>query len=216
MGLSLTDEEIQLNMSLMPAGSSEISVPQALSEGLVAPVTGNNTGLRCAEIKNGVQEVILCKDQHGKVWLRLQAVDKLNFTIILPHMGIFVQLVQANSPASLVGLWFGDPVLQIDGDSCAGWSTERAHKVQKKGLFQRTITLQRDSTGHVGFIYKKGLITSLVKDGSAARNGLLTDHYLCEVNGQNVIGLKVGDILASCGCTVTVMPSKIYEHMVKR
>ncbi|NP_001079704.1 Syntenin-1-like [Xenopus laevis] len=223
MGLSLTDEEIQLNMSLVPTGGSEIAVPQALSGGLVAPVTGNDIGLRRAEIKNGVREVILCKDQHGKVGLRLRAVDK----------GIFLQLVQANSPASLVGLRFGDQVLQIDGDSCAGWSTDRAHKALKKASqdrislivrdrpFQRTITLQKDSTGHVGFIYKKGLITSLVKDGSAARNGLLTNHYLCEVNGQNVIGLKdhqVGDILASCGrtVTVTVIPNKIYEHMVKR
>ena len=51
--------------------------------------------------------------------------------------------------------------------------------------------MHKDSAGHVGFIYKSGKITSLVKDGSAARNGLLTDHYICEINGQNVIGLKV-------------------------
>lgn len=38
---------------------------------------------------------------------------------------------------------------------------------------------------------KKGKIVSLVKDSSAARNGLLTHHYICEVNGQNVIGMKV-------------------------
>lgn len=52
--------------------------------------------------------------------------------------------------------------------------------------------MHKDSSGHVGFIYKSGKITSLVKDGSAARNGLLTEHYICEINGQNVIGLKVG------------------------
>lgn len=52
--------------------------------------------------------------------------------------------------------------------------------------------MHKDSSGHVGFIYKSGKITSLVKDGSAARNGMLTDHYICEINGQNVIGLKVG------------------------
>lgn len=57
--------------------------------------------------------------------------------------------------------------------------------------FQRTITMHKDSSGHVGFIYKSGKITSLVKDGSAARNGMLTEHYICEINGQNVIGLKV-------------------------
>lgn len=61
--------------------------------------------------------------------------------------------------------------------------------------YQRTITMHKDSTGHVGFIYKSGKITSLVKDSSAARNGLLTDHYICEINGQNVIGLKVSRLL---------------------
>ena len=29
-----------------------------------------------------------------------------------------------------------------------------------------------------------------VKDSSAARNGLLINHQLVEVNGQNVVGLK--------------------------
>lgn len=57
--------------------------------------------------------------------------------------------------------------------------------------FQRTLTMHKDSCGHVGFIFKKGKITSIVKDSSAARNGLLTEHNICEINGQNVIGLKV-------------------------
>lgn len=52
--------------------------------------------------------------------------------------------------------------------------------------------MHKDSTGHVGFVIKKGKVVSVVKGSSAARNGLLTNHYVCEVNGQNVIGLKVG------------------------
>ena len=51
--------------------------------------------------------------------------------------------------------------------------------------------MQKDSSGHVGFRYKNGKITDLVKDSSAARNGLLTDHQMCEINGQNVVGMKV-------------------------
>ncbi|CAG14595.1 unnamed protein product, partial [Tetraodon nigroviridis] len=87
--------------------------------------------------------------------------------------------------------------------------------------FQRTVTMHKDSTGHVGFVYKSGKICSLVKDSSAARNGLLTEHYLCEINGQNVIGLKdsqIKDILSTSptAMTVTVMPKFIYEHMIKR
>ena len=57
--------------------------------------------------------------------------------------------------------------------------------------FERTITLQKDSSGHVGFNYKNGKITHLLKDSSAARNGLLIDHQICEVGGQSVVGMKV-------------------------
>jgi len=57
--------------------------------------------------------------------------------------------------------------------------------------FERTITLQKDSIGTVGFVFKENKITAIVKDSSAARNGLLIDHHMVEVNGQNVIGLKV-------------------------
>ncbi|KAM4608100.1 syntenin-2 isoform 2-T2 [Discoglossus pictus] len=192
-------------------------------------------GLRLRAVDKVMERVI------WRVGLRLRAVDKVmervmwrvGLRVRAVDKGIFIQLVQVNSPSSLVGLRFGDQVLQIDGECCAGWSTDRAHKALKRAgqdrismivrdrPFQRTVTLQKDSSSHVGFIQKKGLITSLVKDSSAARNGLLTNHYLCEVNGQNVIGLKdraISDILTSCGqsVTVTVIPSVIYEHIIKR
>uniref|UniRef100_A0A8B9WUK7 Syndecan binding protein n=1 Tax=Bos mutus grunniens TaxID=30521 RepID=A0A8B9WUK7_BOSMU len=142
-------------------------------------------------------------------------------------------LVQANSPSSLVGLRFGDQVLQINGENCAGWSSDRAHKVLKQAFgekitmtiqdrpFEWTITMHKDSTGHVGFVFKNGKITSIVKDSSAARNGLLTEHNICEVNGQNVIGLKdsqIADILSTAGniVTITIMPAFIFEHIIKR
>lgn len=54
--------------------------------------------------------------------------------------------------------------------------------------------MQKDSAGYVGFIFKDGRIKSIVKDSSAARNGLLTDHQLIEVDGQNVVGIKVRNI----------------------
>ncbi|XP_069740511.1 syntenin-1-like [Narcine bancroftii] len=224
MGLDLNNEKLQQDMCLVPtSGSGQIVSGQSALGNMVAPVTGNNLGLHRAEIRAGVREVILCKDQDGKVGLRLRAIDR----------GIFVQLVQANSPSSLVGLRFGDQILQLDGKTCAGWSTDKAHKALKRAPqdrislivrdrpFQRTITVHKDSSGHVGFIYKRGKVTSIVKDSSAARNGLLTDHNICEINGQNIIGLKdsqVIDILATTGTTITltVMPHVIFEHMIKR
>ncbi|XP_030651230.1 syntenin-1 isoform X3 [Nomascus leucogenys] len=193
MGLSLNEEEIHANVAVVSGAPLQglVARPSSMNY-MVAPVTGNDVGIRRAEIKQGIREVILCKDQDGKIGLRLKSIDN----------GIFVQLVQANSPASLVGLRFGDQVLQINGENCAGWSSDKAHKVLKQAFgekitmtirdrpFERTITMHKDSTGHVGFIFKNGKITSIVKDSSAARNGLLTEHNICEINGQNVIGLK--------------------------
>ncbi|KAK3547570.1 hypothetical protein QTP86_025470 [Hemibagrus guttatus] len=221
MGLSLTSDEVQKNLALIPAADNQVAVGSGVG-GMVRPVTGADVGIRRAEIRPGLREVILCKDQDGKVGLRLREIDN----------GVFIQLVQANSPASLAGLRFGDQVLQVNGQNCAGWSTDKAHKALKAAAeqrielvvrdrpFQRTITMHKDSSGHVGFIFKSGRITSLVKDGSAARNGLLTDHYICEINGQNIIGLKdpqIKDILntSPSTMTITIMPKIIYEHMIK-
>jgi len=44
---------------------------------MVAPVTGDSVGLRRAEIHSGVREIVLCKDQEGKIGLRVQAVNKV-------------------------------------------------------------------------------------------------------------------------------------------
>ncbi|KAM6319413.1 syntenin-2 [Podargus strigoides] len=221
MGLALSSEEIQKN--LLPEGSTALT-PAGPSPGqLVAPLSGNNAGLRRAEIKPGVREIHLCKDERGKTGLQLKNVDQ----------GIFVQLVKANSPAALVGLRFGDQILQINGKNCAGWSSDKAQRALKKASpekivmvvrdrpFQRTVTLHKDSTGHIGVVVKKGKIVSLAKDSSAARNGLLTHHCICEVNGQNVIGMKdkkLMEVLAGAGnvVTLTIIPTVIYEHMVKR
>lgn len=223
MGLSLSSDEVQKDLALVPAsGNAGALVPS--SQGvLVAPLTGNNLGLRRAEIRPGLRELHLCKDERGKTGLQLKSIDQ----------GVFVQLVKANSPASLVGLRFGDQVLQINGKDCAGWSTDKANRALKKAApekivvivrdrpFQRTVTMHKDSTGHVGFVIKKGKIVSLTKGSSAARNGLLINHYICELNGQNVIGLKdkqILDILVTAGnaVTITIIPTVIYEHMVKR
>uniref|UniRef100_A0A3Q0RRZ0 Syndecan binding protein n=1 Tax=Amphilophus citrinellus TaxID=61819 RepID=A0A3Q0RRZ0_AMPCI len=216
MGLALNSDEVQKNLALMPVADNQVALPSSSGVGgMVRPVTGADIGIRRAEIRPGLREVILCKDQDKKVGLRLRAVDN----------GMFVQLVQANSPAALAGLRFGDQVLQINGQNCAGWSADKAHKALKAASetrielvvrdrpFQRTVTMHKDSSGHVGFIYKNGKITSLVKDGSAARNGLLTEHYICEINGQNIIGLKdsqIKDILTTSPTTmtITIMPNR--------
>lgn len=147
--------------------------------------------------------------------------------------GIFVALVVENSPAALVGLRFGDQILQINGINVAGFTMSKVHDLIKKspvnGIkiavrdrpFERTITLHKDSIGGLGFQYKNGKIVALVKDSSAAKNGVLTDHQMLEVDGQNVVGLKdkqIKEIIKKAGnvVTVTVIPSFIYDHMIKK
>ncbi|KAL7975950.1 hypothetical protein Chor_005508 [Crotalus horridus] len=158
MGLSLSSEEIQRNLALIPTANTAMGPNTSAQGPLVAPVTGSDAGLRRAEIKPGLREIHLCKDEHGKTGLHLRNIDK---------------------------------ILQINGRNCAGWNMEKAKRALKKASPEKIVMVVRDSTGHLGFVIKKGQITSLARDSSAARNGLLTHHYVCEVNGQNVIGLKV-------------------------
>jgi syntenin-1 len=55
----------------------KVAVRSTGSSQIVAPVTGNDVGLHRAEIRGGVREVILCKDQDGKIGLRVQSVNKV-------------------------------------------------------------------------------------------------------------------------------------------
>lgn len=87
--------------------------------------------------------------------------------------------------------------------------------------FERTITLHKDSAGVMGFQFKNGKITTIVKDSSAARNGVLINHQLLEIDGQNVVGLKdkeITKIINECNksVTITIMPYFIYDHMTKK
>merc|ERR1712002_44053 len=169
-----------------------------------------------------LQRVVLCKDGKGLVGMRIKSVSK----------GIFVAHVSKDSAAAVGGLRFGDQILEINNETVAGYSTDKVHKLLKKAdpkrievvvrdrPFERTITLQKNSMNQVGFIYKDGKITSIVKDSSAARNGLLIEHQLCEINGQCVIGLKDKHVLemmqlGGLTVTITIMPSMVYDHIVK-
>ena len=226
MGLALTPQMMDQCMPVAtttPPQDMQVGVRETRSGQMqVAPITGNDVGLRRAEIKQGIREVIMCKDGKGKIGLRVKGVNK----------GLFVAFVHVNTPASMAGLRFGDQILQINGENVAGWSTEKAMEVLRKCSpdritmairdrpFERTISMQKDSTGHIGFVFKDGKVTAIVKDSSAARNGMLIDHQLIEVNGQNVVGLKdkeVGQIIDAHArtITVTIMPSFIYDHIVK-
>jgi len=185
------------NLQVVPVPQSQTPAIPTQSSGIstmVAPISEQNAvGMKRAEIKQGLRLLVLCKNAKGLVGMRIKSVNK----------GIFVAHVTKDSASALAGLRFGDQILEINNEVVAGYSTDKVHKILKKAdpkrieiavrdrPFERTITLQKNSMNQVGFIFKDGKITSIVKDSSAARNGLLIDHQLCEINGQCVIGLKV-------------------------
>ena len=67
--------------------------------------------------------------------------DSINFDDL---QGLFVAFVHANSPASLVGLRFGDQILQINGENVAGWDTDKAMNFLKKALPSKIVMALRD------------------------------------------------------------------------
>jgi syntenin-1 len=202
------------------AQSSSVALPGKGS--VIAPLSGYSQAHRY-QPSNTIRPIVICKDSNGKVGLRLASVQG----------GVFVVLVYANSPAAMAGLKFGDQILEINDIPVAGYSMNKVHELIKKASpdelrfavrdrpFERTVTLHKDQNGLVGFIFnKQGKIVSIVKDSSAARNGLLIDHNILEINAQNIVGLDESEIrviLDNCGDVVilTVMPSKIYENMIK-
>jgi len=222
--MGLSSQHMQENMAVVVASQDkQIAQLDSPCNRMVAPVTGSsNLGLMRAQIKDGIRHIVMCKDAKGKMGLRVRDINK----------GIFVAFVHKDSPAALAGLRFGDQILQINGETVAGWDTDKAMKFLNKcdpktismairdRPFERTITMQKDSMGHIGFVFKDGKITAIVKDSSAARNGVLTEHQLVEVNGQNVVGLKnkeIAQIIDSVGntVTITILPSFLYDHMIK-
>lgn len=69
-----------------PTAAHDSDVPlilQTATRGLVvAPVSGNNLGMRRAEIKPGVREIHLCKDERGKTGLRLRPIDQVGLRVL--------------------------------------------------------------------------------------------------------------------------------------
>jgi len=235
MGLELTEEMIRANMPeylepisydggavALPQTSAIIPARNSAGVGVIAPISGSNAVIK-SMITHGVRHATVTKDS-GKIGLRVRAMNT----------GVFVCLVMDGSPAARAGLRFGDQILQIDGVDMAGMSVGKVHDIFKKKKtgesylvavrdrpFERTVTLVRDSLGGIGFQFKEGKIVNIVKDSSASRNGLLTDHNLLEINGKNVVGLKDKEItkiiqqVEGNALNVTVMPTFLFTHMVK-
>ena len=82
--------------------------------------------------------------------------------------------------------------------------------------FQLTTTYTVSRTNVCLFICDDSVVSSVL-----IRNGVLIDHHLTEVNGQNVIGLKDKQIAEIFGesprtITITIMPNFVYDHLMKK
>lgn len=201
--------------------SMSVSIPGKCS--MKAPLSGY-TQAHKLQPSNAIKAVMICKDSFGKVGVRLTAIQG----------GVFVVLVYASSPAAISGIRFGDQILEVNDVPVAGYSMQKVHDLIKKASpdeirfairdrpLERTVTLHKDPSGQVGFAFnKRGKITSIVKDSSAARNGLLIEHNILEINGQNIVGSDEPEIrktIDNCGDVIvlTIMPSSIFEHMTKQ
>lgn len=237
MGLELSQQMLATNMpafvreaysaaptttSVVVAGPNNGASPGAT---MVAPLSGATAAiLQKAHVTNGIRELVLCKGADNKVGLRVKDINK----------GCFVSVVVRGSPAATAGLRFGDQILQVNGTIVAGYSIEQLHTLLRKapanGIrmavrdrpFERSVTLHKDSHGRLGFqMDSAGRVTAIVKDSSAARNGVLTEQHVLEVNAQNVVGMSDKErlrVIAAAGpvVTVTLVPTFIYEHMVSK
>ncbi|BHF77991.1 hypothetical protein SprV_0602110100 [Sparganum proliferum] len=175
-----------------------------------------------AIVTNAVRELTLHKDKKGRLGIQLRDLDA----------GVIVSYVECEGAAAMGGLRFGDQVLSINGVVVAGFSGRKAMDLVKHSPsdvvfvirdrpLERNITLTKDSHGTVGILVKNGKVSGIVKNSSAARNGVLVDHHILEVGGRNVIGLsdkKIGEYLDVMGTSVniTVMPSFFFDHIVKK
>uniref|UniRef100_A0A1I8FI55 PDZ domain-containing protein n=1 Tax=Macrostomum lignano TaxID=282301 RepID=A0A1I8FI55_9PLAT len=126
----------------------------------IAPVTQQSVGLRRAEIRQGLRPVTLCKGRRRQARRPCQGHQP----------GLFVAMPGRSSRTPLRR----DQIVEVNGEAVAGWSADRAAKAFKgcpvNGIqlmvrdrpFERTVTVHKDSVGHVGFVIKDAAITALV------------------------------------------------------
>jgi syntenin-1 len=207
----------------MPQDHVSSWMTQYASKPLASVTPSTDTGIVRAMIRQGIREVTVCKDGQGMIGLAVDAWDK----------GVFVAFVWAGSAAALGGLRFGDQIVEINNTTVAGWSSKQTLKFLREAdgsnikiavrdrPMMRTVSVQKDSTNHCGFVFEDGEVKAIVKESSAARNGMLINHQVVEVNGQSSVGVKDKDLLeifrqSPMTVTVTITPRFVYKHLIKK
>uniref|UniRef100_A0A0R3RSZ8 PDZ domain-containing protein n=1 Tax=Elaeophora elaphi TaxID=1147741 RepID=A0A0R3RSZ8_9BILA len=192
------------------------------NECIIAPITSQCSGLAKANLTHGVRKVILNRIKGKKYGLRMRAVNQ----------GVFIQLVAEGSPAAAAGIRFGDQLLNLNGTEVVGMTGQKVMDLMKKSKHEvilvlrdrplaRTITLHKDAAGLLGFSFKDNLITAVMQETSASRNGLLINQRIIEIDGRNVMAFK-NKAMKSClddapmTVTLTLMPAEFYDEITKK
>jgi C-terminal processing protease CtpA/Prc len=147
--------------------------------------------------------------------------------------GVFIN--NLNQPAIDLGLHFGDQIINMNGISLTGLKHQKVLEhynlydpsqlitlMIRDRPYAKIITLTKSSQNNrLGFVIKNGYITDLVNGTSAHLNGLLTDHKLVEVNGQQVFHLDDTQLINKIMETeflsvhLTIYNREFYEKITK-
>jgi syntenin-1 len=157
-------------------------------------INNNIANMLCG---NTVREVILMKDNSRTIGIGVVPIDNCHY----------VCYVESGSPASDAQIRFGDQIIRINSMETAGIESAKILKhlkslppgpvsflIRNRPL-QKVYQLFKNETNLIGIGVKYGCINSLVKDSSAARNGIPINHKIIEINFQNVIGMSDSDII---------------------
>uniref|UniRef100_A0A182SUT9 PDZ domain-containing protein n=1 Tax=Anopheles maculatus TaxID=74869 RepID=A0A182SUT9_9DIPT len=142
-------------------------------------------------------------------------------TAVVPQQSAVAIVSNANMVAPVSGHFTGLQRGQVTNGIREKSDNNNISVVVRDRPFERAITLHKDSSGSFGFQFNNGTITAIVKDSSAARNGLIIDQQLLEINGQNVIAMKdkeIGQLISASEqvMTLTIVPKMIYDVMMKK
>ena len=127
-------------------------------------------------------------------------------------------------------LRYGDQILRIGETYVSGMLKKHVQELIKGDelvLFvrdrpnEKMYTLLRDSTGVFGFRIRGAQIVEVMPNSSAARNGVPTNHYIIEINGQNVVGwddTKLRDCMACAvdeAVSFALLSERTYTDLIK-
>ena len=197
------------------------------------PITGKSSANQIDRIRDGVKMLLVYRPRNFTLLLEEDKPPCFGFKITVMDNGVYVTHIESDGPAVRAGLKYGDQILRIGQEYCSGVLLSQVEEIINSSgdeltLFvrdrpnEKMYTLLRDSSGHFGFRIRSAQIIKVIPGTSAARNGIPTNHFITEVNGQNVLGWdddKIRervDIAATDGAvTITLLHERAYKDFIK-